>query len=68
MNPNQDPIARHLFFKELENQPGYQAKVQSPAMQFGSRLGALAAQLRQKQIRGQEARETLNHNLLVKNV
>ena len=68
MNPYNDPIARHLFFKELENQPGFQAKIQSSAIQNASRLGVLAAQVRKKQIRGQEARETLNRNLLVKNV
>jgi len=69
MNPTQDPnTIPHLL--SLPKRLGELATTM-PATQpveIGSRLGAIVAHLRQMRIRNEEARDTLNRNLLVKNV
>lgn len=70
MYPTQDPTTIQHFLslpKRLGELAGDLPATQPRAVQTGSRLGAIVAQLRQMRIRSEEARATLNRNLFVKN-
>ena len=71
MNPTQDPTTVQHFLslpKRLGELAGNLPATQARSVDVGSRLGAIAAHLRQKRIRSDEARDSLNRELLVKNV
>jgi hypothetical protein len=71
MNPTQDPTTIQHFLslpKRLGELAAIQPATQPRAVDVGSRLGAIVAHLKGKRVRSEEARDTLNRNLLVKNV
>ena len=71
MDATQDStITQHFLSlpKRLGELAAIQSATQPRSVEVGSRLGAIVGHLRQKQIRSEEARDTLNRNLLVKNV
>jgi hypothetical protein len=71
MNPAEDPATVQHFLslpKQLGELAGNLPATQPQSMEVGSRLGAILGHLKQKRIGSEEARDTLNRNMLVKNV
>ena len=71
MDATQDPNTIQHFLslpKRLGELAAIQPATQPRSVEVGSRLGAIVARLKQRQLEGEEARDRLNLNLLVKNV